>query len=182
MRKLGWVLVGFMIIAAIGNIIGGTDTPATASVQRTEVVPQTQADIPISPSFETPMFVSASSLNLREAPTTGARVLTTLPRNTQVMAGERRGGWVLVSSKGRVGWVSGDYLAGSAVAPPISVPSQSQPGRQMVQQQYAASCPPRRYCSQIGSCQEARFYLENCSWGSLLDGDNDNVPCEALCR
>lgn len=43
------------------------------------------------------------------------------------------------------------------------------------------SCEPRRYCSQIGSCGEARWYLENCSWGGKLDRDKDGVPCEGLC-
>ncbi|GLR45545.1 hypothetical protein GCM10007880_60630 [Mesorhizobium amorphae] len=43
------------------------------------------------------------------------------------------------------------------------------------------ACEPRRYCSQIGSCEEARWYLENCSWGGKLDRDKDGVPCEGLC-
>lgn len=44
------------------------------------------------------------------------------------------------------------------------------------------SCSPRRYCSKsISSCQEARWYFTNCSWGGALDGDNDGVPCENLC-
>lgn len=43
------------------------------------------------------------------------------------------------------------------------------------------SCSPRRTCSQIGSCQEARWYLTNCSWGGRLDRDNDGVPCENMC-
>jgi hypothetical protein len=30
MRKLFWVLAGIMVLAALGNIIGGTDTPVTA--------------------------------------------------------------------------------------------------------------------------------------------------------
>lgn len=43
------------------------------------------------------------------------------------------------------------------------------------------SCQPRRYCSQISSCEEARWYLNNCSWGSKLDRDGDGIPCEGLC-
>jgi hypothetical protein len=31
------------------------------------------------------------------------------------------------------------------------------------------------------SCKEARFYLTQCGLGRL-DGDNDGVPCEAICR
>jgi hypothetical protein len=33
----------------------------------------------------------------------------------------------------------------------------------------------------MGSCEEARFYLERCGL-SRLDGDGDGMPCEALCR
>lgn len=43
------------------------------------------------------------------------------------------------------------------------------------------SCSPRRTCKQIGSCDEARWYLENCSWGGRLDRDGDGVPCEGIC-
>jgi hypothetical protein len=38
----------------------------------------------VAPRFDATMYVSASSLNLREAPDTGGRVLTSLPRNTRV--------------------------------------------------------------------------------------------------
>ena len=42
-------------------------------------------------------------------------------------------------------------------------------------------CSPRRTCKQIGSCDEARWYLDNCPWGGKLDRDNDGIPCESLC-
>ncbi|WP_082582547.1 excalibur calcium-binding domain-containing protein [Mesorhizobium sp. Root172] len=43
------------------------------------------------------------------------------------------------------------------------------------------SCQPRLTCSQISSCDEARWYLENCSWGGKLDRDSDGIPCESFC-
>lgn len=49
----------------------------------------------------------------------------------------------------------------------------------LVQRSY--SCSPRRTCSQIGSCQEAQWYLKNCSWGGRLDRDKDGIPCESIC-
>ncbi|WP_353016186.1 excalibur calcium-binding domain-containing protein [Mesorhizobium sp. M1060] len=36
-------------------------------------------------------------------------------------------------------------------------------------------------CKQIGSCDEANWYLQNCSWGGKLDRDKDGIPCESLC-
>lgn len=43
------------------------------------------------------------------------------------------------------------------------------------------SCKPRRTCSQISSCEEANWYLQNCAWGGKLDRDKDGIPCESLC-
>src|SRR5262245_40687189 len=42
-------------------------------------------------------------------------------------------------------------------------------------------CDGRVYCSQMTSCEEATFFLQNCP-GVKMDGDNggrgDGVPCE----
>jgi endonuclease YncB( thermonuclease family) len=70
--------------------------------------------------------------------------------------------------------------------------AQHRPGRQLKTEQaprlvnspmlaQSWSCRHRRTCSQIGSCDEAVWYLNNCSWGGALDRDNDGAPCETLC-
>ncbi len=41
-------------------------------------------------------------------------------------------------------------------------------------------CGKKRYCSQMVSCDEARFYLTQCRV-KTLDKDGDGVPCESLC-
>ena len=43
------------------------------------------------------------------------------------------------------------------------------------------SCTPRRLCTQITTCEEARWYMAQCTWGYRLDGDSDGIPCEKLC-
>lgn len=43
------------------------------------------------------------------------------------------------------------------------------------------TCSGKRYCREMGSCAEARFYLTQCGL-SRLDGDGDGVPCEKMCR
>jgi len=183
MRKLFWVLACIMMLAALGNLIGGTDTPVSASVAPVAGGSLPQAHMPEAPRFEATLFVSASSLNLRESPSTNGRVLASLKHNTKVQAGERRSGWVLVSAQGQLGWVSERYLSGVPTTPAISVPAQSQlPRYGLAQTQEAASCSARRYCTQVASCEEARWYLANCSWGHRLDGDGDGVPCESICR
>ncbi|NHL00444.1 excalibur calcium-binding domain-containing protein [Rubrivivax benzoatilyticus] len=40
------------------------------------------------------------------------------------------------------------------------------------------SCDGRTYCSQMHSCEEAKFFLEHCP-GVKMDGNHDGVPCEA---
>jgi hypothetical protein len=38
-------------------------------------------------------------------------------------------------------------------------------------------CLGKIYCSEMTSCKEATYYLKNCP-GTLMDGDNDGIPCE----
>lgn len=38
-------------------------------------------------------------------------------------------------------------------------------------------CDGRRHCSQMSSCEEAKFFLANCP-GVEMDGNHDGVPCE----
>jgi hypothetical protein len=43
------------------------------------------------------------------------------------------------------------------------------------------TCGGKRYCREMTSCAEARFYFSQCGVLSL-DGDHDSVPCERICR
>ena len=43
-----------------------------------------------------------------------------------------------------------------------------------------SACGKKRYCSQMNSCDEAIYYLQQCGVKSL-DGNRDGVPCESLC-
>lgn len=38
-------------------------------------------------------------------------------------------------------------------------------------------CDGRTYCSQMTSCAEATYFLQNCP-NVKMDGNNDGVPCE----
>jgi hypothetical protein len=38
-------------------------------------------------------------------------------------------------------------------------------------------CEGKAYCSQMTSCEEAKFCLDNCP-GVKIDGDGDGIPCE----
>jgi len=39
------------------------------------------------------------------------------------------------------------------------------------------SCDGRVYCSQMTSCEEAKFFLAHCP-STKMDGDGDGIPCE----
>ncbi len=43
------------------------------------------------------------------------------------------------------------------------------------------TCGTKTVCRQMSSCEEARFYLTQCGL-ERLDGDNDGIPCENICR
>ncbi len=43
-----------------------------------------------------------------------------------------------------------------------------------------AGCDKKRLCSQMSSCDEAKFYLAHCGVRTL-DRNKDGVPCESLC-
>lgn len=45
-------------------------------------------------------------------------------------------------------------------------------------QQPEYKCEGKIYCSQMTSCEEAKFYLKNCP-GVKIDGDGDGIPCES---
>ncbi|MEI2808580.1 MAG: thermonuclease family protein [Albidovulum sp.] len=70
------------------------------------------------------------------------------------------------------GWRHGG-AAKAAPAPAASAPAASASG--------GFSCAGKRYCREMTSCEEAKFYLSQCGVGSL-DGNKDGVPCENLCH
>jgi Excalibur calcium-binding domain len=41
-------------------------------------------------------------------------------------------------------------------------------------------CDGRTRCNEMTSCDEARYFLQNCP-GVKMDGDGDGLPCEDWC-
>jgi len=39
------------------------------------------------------------------------------------------------------------------------------------------SCDGRTYCSQMTSCEEAKYFLKHCP-DTKMDGDHNGIPCE----
>ena len=57
----------------------------------------------------------------------------------------------------------------------VSIARPSTQPKQTIDQRF--SCRGKVYCSEMTSCDEARFYLRNCP-GTKMDGDGDGIPCE----
>lgn len=55
--------------------------------------------------------------------------------------------------------------------------SAAAPSRFVNQGTSAFKCDGRTHCSQMTSCAESKYFLQNCP-GTKMDGNNDSVPCE----
>lgn len=87
----------------------------------------------------------------------------------QTARSQRRGLWTLAESERVPPW---QWRKGGARKPRV------EPARGAT---FSGRCEKKRYCREMASCAEARFYLSQCGL-SRLDGDKDGIPCEALCR
>ena len=68
---------------------------------------------------------------------------------------------------------------------PNTLPAQSNAGASPVTAHTTTtspghSCGDKKHCSEMSSCEEARYYFTVCSI-KTLDGDGDGTPCEKLC-
>lgn len=43
------------------------------------------------------------------------------------------------------------------------------------------TCGAKTYCTQMATCEEARYYLNSCGL-TRLDADSDGIPCESICN
>jgi hypothetical protein len=59
----------------------------------------------------------------------------------------------------------------------IESPPKIETMNQRIDKKTNYSCQGKVHCSEMNSCSEAVFYLENCE-GTKIDGNGDGVPCE----
>jgi hypothetical protein len=68
--------------------------------------------------------------------------------------------------------------------PAVAVSHTSQSARDSTRVETAVEvsykCDGRTRCSEMTSCEEASFFLQNCP-GVKMDGDQDGLPCEDRC-
>lgn len=96
-----------------------------------------------------------------------------LPRLEAEAKAAKRGLWALPEAQRTPPWEWGKNggrptegtPSSPTAAPPVS-------GR--------FSCGSKRFCREMASCEEARFYLSRCGL-TTIDGNRDGEPCETLC-
>jgi hypothetical protein len=84
------------------------------------------------------------------------------------------------------------WLAYASVAPkrspvssaaPVTLPAPAQPGAvgafdlASSSSDTRFSCDGRTMCTQMRSCEEAKYFLKNCP-GTKMDGNHDGIPCQ----
>ncbi len=65
--------------------------------------------------------------------------------------------------------------ASVSAAAPASAPGKARPATPTMSS--AFHCDGRRFCSQMTSCAEAKYFFAHCP-AVVMDGDGDGVPCE----
>jgi len=93
----------------------------------------------------------------------------------------KRGLWGLPEAERCPPWDWRKGTCATASAPVAPVPAAPTTAPTSAAASNGFTCAGKRYCREMMSCEEAKFYLTSCGVGSL-DGDKDSVPCEALCR
>ena len=86
----------------------------------------------------------------------------------------KRGLWALPEAANCPPW---DWRRGTCATAPAPLPSASAAATASS----GFACGGKRYCREMSSCEEAKFYLTQCGVSSL-DGNHDGVPCAKLCR
>lgn len=130
------------------------------------------------------MYVTAASVNCRASPTTGASIVARLDHGSQVSVSTTESGWGKVDDHSC--WISLRFLSETRPAPlPAARPSPraARPlgfTSDLSRSASGGRCGSKRYCGQMNSCAEARFYLNECGVGRL-DRDDDGIPCESIC-
>ena len=85
----------------------------------------------------------------------------------------KRGLWGLPETERCAPW---DWRRGTCNVAPVSSASAAATANSG-----GFTCGGKRYCREMTSCEEAKFYLTQCGVSSL-DGNHDGVPCAKLCR
>ena len=91
----------------------------------------------------------------------------TLLQDEQAAREAKRGLWSLPSTEQVPPW---EWRGGERAATAVKESTENNP---------EFECGTKRYCKEMTSCEEAKYYIKNCGLSRL---DGDGIPCEALCQ
>lgn len=171
---LGHLLIGLLVLGGIGQCLKSPSStpgaPRTAisspsvPTARPPALPAAAAP-PAPQSVAAPLaatgrfYVTASTLNVRDAPSTSGRVLGKLSRGQQLAATGLQGDWLSVRlTDGRTGWLHSDYV--SATPPPVRVLATPTP--QPVEPKAVPSAQPRSQVVRLIIERSIQNYPGNC--------------------
>lgn len=109
------------------TIIALTPTATfTATIPPTNTLPPTQTPLPTNTLAVQPAsgkrYINTQMINVRACPTTACEVLGTLELNDAVDLKGQSSGWFQISFRDGDGWISGELLNTSPIAPPTEPP------------------------------------------------------------
>ena len=102
------------------QVSSSEDKQEATTEKQAEVSTEEEKEIVLDESKAVKVWTTASTLNLRKAPNTSAKVLKVLSHGTELKRYEEADGWALVKSGDTVGYVSAKYLAKEKPAEPTT--------------------------------------------------------------
>ncbi|MBN1600603.1 MAG: excalibur calcium-binding domain-containing protein [Chitinispirillaceae bacterium] len=76
--------------------------------------------------------------------------------------------------------LTNNFLSEKRASEQQSTPSEQKTVKAVTPTAPKYRCDGRIHCSQMTSCEEAKFFLRNCP-GVKMDGDHDGIHCEEQC-
>lgn len=111
----------------------------------------------------------------------GSQRAARLPRRQDASNSKNRLAAILISLSaiGAVGAIGyGTYIGHEAETGMTTLPVSASPASSAPSPSQRFQCDGRQYCSQMGSYEEARFFIQHCP-NTEMDGDGDGIPCES---
>ena len=93
----------------------------------------------------------------------------------------KRGLWALPETERCAPWDWRKNVCPTSAATPAPVPASPAASAPKAAGSGGFTSAGKRYCRQMTSCEEAKFYLTQCGV-TTLDGNRNGTPCETLCR
>ena len=177
-----------------------TSTPRPTATTAAQTVSRAPA---VNPNQATARYyvIAQVSANARSCPRTSCNVVTSFARGAAVNVLQRVTGqsvsgntsWQAVKHNNAVVYIHAPLLSRTRPQPQQAQPAQPAAAQPQQAQPAQVSAPPTtvpgpqfscncsKTCTQMASCQEAYFQLNQCRC-LQRDNDDDGVPCESICQ